>query len=257
MATHKMQTTQVNTTTAAGRIQDGKETTMITRTTMSSGFGWIGRACIGMAAVAMIGAISIGLITAPRQDAALAVAPSAKAVTAASTVSDRYRTLKLEQAVQRADRGGPSWTQHTIPEQYRSLKARELARRLDQGAVVIAIMPSARPSVRQRFVALEEDQAAQRADAAMALHEAGIPTISLDYRTLKNQQIEDRLAQPETVAPHSAPSRMGGHEDYRTLKERQAMARADSATVLLLNPVSEHYRDLKDVHLQRHLDMGQ
>jgi hypothetical protein len=117
----------------------------------------------------------------------------------------------------------------------------------------VAHATAAAGAVTERYRDFKTEQAVQRADALVARRVASAPTINPAYRSLKNEQVDARLAQAE-AARWSVPGRVSAYALYQTLKEREALARADSATILASLAIPERYRDFKDLQVQRTLD---
>ena len=103
-----------------------------------NGDAWHRRASVGMAVVALVGAISVGIIRGSReQQAARAPSPAADIAVARPRWSEAFGRMKAEQAEQRA--GGdaaemtrPSVVAPRVTEAFGQMKAEQAEARLDR-----------------------------------------------------------------------------------------------------------------------------
>lgn len=191
MAAQQTHDAQIPALTAAGSTLQQTETKM-NEITLSGNDRtiWTRRVSAGLAALALLGAAGIGTVRGlVAEQTSVAQAPSTLVVASAPEVTERFRALKHEQAEQRADlsMAAPA---HAISEHYRELKTRQAEQKLEVAAPVVS-SPTA-PSTRQRFAALKDQQAMERAQTAFTATSGASP-ISDKYRALKTRQIDAML----------------------------------------------------------------
>ena len=197
-------------------IEQIKETTMNTNTmARPTGGTWFRRASAGLAGLALVGALGFGLANGitPGQDRVESTVP------AAAGLADGYRDAKAQQAEGRADAATSMLApaSRSIPETFRRLKDQQLAQRLDGDAAPVAedAVPAASPQ--QRYGAMKDRQADERADARPVRGGAAVAATGDAYRQFKEQQIDARLAREDQMSKGGANI----PERYRLLKDRQ------------------------------------
>ena len=245
MATQQAHDVRRPALTAAGSTFQQTETTM--NATPLSGVGrtlWTRRASAGLATLALVGAAGIGMVRGlVVEQPALIPASRTLVAPAAPEVTERFRAMKHEQAEQRAHLGMAAPVQ-AISEHYRQLKTRQVDAQLAAAPVVRS--PAA-PGARQRFAAMKDQQAMERAQDSFTATSVAAP-ISDAYRALKQRQIDAMLAGAASAAYWSDIS-----DAYRALKQRQVMAALDQEVFSARPAISEKYRALKQRQIEQML----
>ena len=151
MAPQHEQESRIRASTVGGETTEHEMETMSgTILKDSSSHPWFSRAIVGLAGLALVGAVSIGIDRgSPEQPEAPTIETRAGAV--APAVTERFREFKAEQAEQRAN---PDMTApvQAISAHYRELKTRQVEQQLEAAPVVSS------PASAKRLAAVHGDE---------------------------------------------------------------------------------------------------